>query len=474
MSASSLNAFLKKLHSELAEDSDVYRKHVTDKLRHVFTYRSTHIRKAIKVVLKEAIGKDYTKVYTNSDFRKPFDTKLKNLTETIKQNFHAAHNPNEGIIVKDIRGGVSAVFTEFHYITGKNKGKSRSNYKAILDLYKGDLNTFYESILEILNPKMGTTNKEEKYTPMPLERVSSSSDSGKAKMGKQSDVFNLGHQKLSNIEHFLNAGIHNALNEIFTDTEMPKELEGELKSKFPELGEKAYKSILAVYKNAQAGTVEVSIESKLLNIKKGGKEEQQLSRDLKKILLDMGVPELDGSDSLVAAHRKKLVKAIADPYLKMKGVKSVKVEDTKIKESGPKSISHEVETKTAKRKGSFGSKKTVAKKKEVKQTTPNLASILGFLNMKLPSIVAGNMGTPRLENRTGRFAQSVRATDVSLTTQGFPSVGYTYQKSPYGVYESTSGTRYADIDRDPRPLIDQSIREIVFQLGMGRIYTRRM
>ena len=51
-------------------------------------------------------------------------------------------------------------------------------------------------------------------------------------MQKQSDVFNLGHQNLSNIEHFLNAGIHNALNEVFNDTELPKELESELKQKF--------------------------------------------------------------------------------------------------------------------------------------------------------------------------------------------------------------------------------------------------
>ena len=93
--------------------------------------------------------------------------------------------------------------------------------------------------------------------------------------------------------------------------------------------------------------------------------------------------------------------------------------------------------------------------------------------MKLPDVVAGNMGDPRLNYRTGRFAQGVRATDISRTPQGFPSIGYTYEKSKYGQFESTSGTRFADIDRDPRPLIDRSIREIVMQLGIGRIYTRR-
>ena len=472
MSASDLNAFLIKLHDELSKDSDHYRKHVTDKIRHVFNYRSSHIRKAIKVVLQEATGEQM--VYTNKKFKEPFDKKLTKLTETLRTNFEKAHNPLEGIVVNTkIRGGVSAVFTEFHYISGKNKGQSRSNYNAILALYKDDLNDFYKEVLEILNPGKGTTNKKGEYKPQPLERVSSSSKTGTSSMGSQSDVFNLGHEKLSNIEHFLNAGIHNALNEIFTDTKLPPELKTELKQKFPELGEDAYKAILKVYKNAQAGQVDVSIESRLLNARKGGSKEQQLSRDLKAILLKMDVPNLDGSDSLVRAHRKKLVKAIADPYLKMKGLKRVKIEDTTIKESGSRSISHDIKTKNSKRKGSFGSKQTLRKKKEAKQTAPSLASILGFLNMKLPDVVAGNMGDPRLNYRTGRFSQSVRATDVSQTAQGFPSIGYTYDKSKYGQFESTSGTRFADADRDPRPLIDASIREIVMQLGMGRIYTRR-
>ena len=84
------------------------------------------------------------------------------------------------------------------------------------------------------------------------------------------------------------------------------------------------------------------------------------------------------------------------------------------------------------------------------------------------------MGEPALTNRTGRFAQSVRAVDVVQTPQGFPSIGYTYMKNRYGVYESTSGTKFSDVERDPRPLIDQSIREIAIGFGLGRLYTRRM
>ena len=84
------------------------------------------------------------------------------------------------------------------------------------------------------------------------------------------------------------------------------------------------------------------------------------------------------------------------------------------------------------------------------------------------------MGFPRLENQSGTFASSVRVTDASMTAQGFPSIGYTYQRRPYGVFESTSGSRFASVDRDPRTLISQSIREIAAELVTGRLYTRRV
>ena len=84
------------------------------------------------------------------------------------------------------------------------------------------------------------------------------------------------------------------------------------------------------------------------------------------------------------------------------------------------------------------------------------------------------MGEPRLENRTGTFASSVRVTEIQKTPKGFASIGYTYQKDPYSVFERTSGTRFASADRDPRDLIDLSIREIAQQMAIGRFYTRRV
>jgi hypothetical protein len=105
----------------------------------------------------------------------------------------------------------------------------------------------------------------------------------------------------------------------------------------------------------------------------------------------------------------------------------------------------------------------------------SLAPLYALLNAKLPRTVAENMGVPGLESRSGRFASSVRVTDVSRTAKGFPSVGYTYQRNPYQVFEMGVGnSSWATMARDPRKLIDASIREIAQELAVGRFYTRRV
>ena len=114
-----------------------------------------------------------------------------------------------------------------------------------------------------------------------------------------------------------------------------------------------------------------------------------------------------------------------------------------------------------------------APKKERANIRSSFVQLQGLLNAKLPETVAANMGAPRLENRTGTFASSVRVTEIQTTRQGFASIGYTYQKDPYSVFENTSGTRFASAERDPRKLIDKSMREVAVNLAIGRFYTRR-
>ena len=95
-----------------------------------------------------------------------------------------------------------------------------------------------------------------------------------------------------------------------------------------------------------------------------------------------------------------------------------------------------------------------------------------MLNQKLPDTIVKNMGSPALENQSGRFASSVKITDISKTPQGYPSIGYRYMKSPYQTFEP--GFRQGSTERDPRKLINASIREIAAEFAIGRFYTRRV
>ena len=100
---------------------------------------------------------------------------------------------------------------------------------------------------------------------------------------------------------------------------------------------------------------------------------------------------------------------------------------------------------------------------------------MAMINQRLPETLEKNMRAPGLENRTGRFANSVKLTDVSQTAKGFPSFGYTYERDPYQVFEVGRGkSPWATPERDPRLVIDRSIREVAAEMALGRFYTRRV
>jgi hypothetical protein len=188
------------------------------------------------------------------------------------------------------------------------------------------------------------------------------------------------------------------------------------------------------------------------------------------------ITSMEGSSTLEEKAISLVVKNLAD--IKGATVKVDKKIHPKIKRNTKGSV-----TSRGKKTGSGGSLKkrkaksntvTPGKTSKAKQSTVSTANILGLVNQKLPTRVADKMGSPRLNFQTGRFAGSVRATEVRKTKEGFASIGYRYLRNPYEVFESTSGTRFSSIARDPRSLIDASIREIAAELALGRIYTRRL
>jgi len=128
------------------------------------------------------------------------------------------------------------------------------------------------------------------------------------------------------------------------------------------------------------------------------------------------------------------------------------------------------------------SKKYIARrslqKRGTRQKSSNRLNPLALINMinkKLPGEVEKNMGLPGLESRTGRFASSAKV--VNFTEgKGVPTLDYTYQKNPYQVFEEGERGRngWASTNRDPRRLIDRSIREVAKDLALARFNTRRI
>lgn len=94
----------------------------------------------------------------------------------------------------------------------------------------------------------------------------------------------------------------------------------------------------------------------------------------------------------------------------------------------------------------------------------NLANLIPMLNQRLPEIVRQNMGQQgRLVNRTGRFAESTQIVDIGSNMV----LSYTYMKNPYQVFENHPS-------RDPRTLIDASIRELAAGIIRQKFTTRRI
>jgi len=104
----------------------------------------------------------------------------------------------------------------------------------------------------------------------------------------------------------------------------------------------------------------------------------------------------------------------------------------------------------------------------------NWNQLLPVINSRLTPTVIANMRYPSLVNRTGSFAQSAKITHVEETKEGFPTFVFDYERNPYDVFDRALGrSPWNTPQRDPRALVDKSVREVVREMAIGRFYTRR-
>ena len=199
----------------------------------------------------------------------------------------------------------------------------------------------------------------------------------------------------------------------------------------------------------------------------------------------------EGSKSFVQRIGERTAAQIADDIvLSVKGKKGVKVVKRQtFSEKKGKDVSSSFTKKSNVRqpkgkgitrkasKVAFGA--AAAKKNRSAaqaNTAPGSLELVNLLNASLTEEIIKNMGSPRLNNRKGRFADSVQVIKVNQGRGlGIPNVMYGYDMEPYGVFEVGRGKRpWANTDRDPRTLIDKSIREVAQGLAMSRLTTTRI
>lgn len=109
-----------------------------------------------------------------------------------------------------------------------------------------------------------------------------------------------------------------------------------------------------------------------------------------------------------------------------------------------------------------------------KPSQQNWSSLLPMLNNRLPPRVMANMRSPALVNRTGTFANSAQIVTVESTKSGLPTFVFDYERNPYNVFDRILGrSPWNTPERDPRALVDKSVRELVREMAIGRFYTRR-
>ena len=455
MSLSDQKRFLETFDKKLARRSAAYRRYTGNRQHHNFTVTKRALHKGVA----ETLGVGLAGHKKKGELTKQILTALEPHTLGVISKI-AANIKRRGA---DLNSVVSVVveedkphFFRAHFSASQqDNGKFRNIYKQVYTSYDKFLNDYALKVSMITEDIVGQSFGD-----------------------KAKDYFNL--------EHFLFQGIaESQVKDAIIDSVRDIASIGEA-----DVLDWLENSNLdmRIVRNTATDTMEVFIGSKVLNAKEARESrtrKQDLTKrilpDARKTVIELGqlIPGLPGSDSFIDIKRKKLLKKVSEEFVKSnKKAKvilkeSVTIQNKKTSAGKEKKRSSRGITAIALAKGA-STRGATPRRRVKKGVASSPLRLIGLINEKLPGQVAQNMGSPRLNNVTGRFASSVRVVEVATTAKGFPSFGYTYQRNPYEVFESGSGTRFSSVERDPRTLIDTSIREIAAELALGRFFTRRV
>jgi hypothetical protein len=465
MSKQSLVGFLEKINDDLTRNhttssgktvpaSEIWRSRKGNKLTTTITVNSRKLTKTIKDAVIKASNVSGNGDVLIKELGSEYTNLLNTLMSTVRGNFNTLAQTSGGItFIKGSKSGnIIRVKIE------QMEGSRRDNFTTAQKQYTDALQDFYDGFSELVGGY--------------LTRISSRKGRGEIEQKSQGQIFNLEHMRgKSNVQGFINDTIYNAIQSY--DGTM-QDLQDNAKA----LGLKTY---LNIEKNTKTGEIKVFLGSQQENVAASASEQKikaQLQKALTKALdkLKDEAFEVKGSDSLKDAKIKKVREKTLKPFKNLKHVKVTSSKSTEVKQpkSSAKLTLNGKVTTVKSGKAALKKRRTARSAKKANIASKPLQLVVK-LNKELPATVRKNMQEPGLVNRTGVFSESVRVVDAQKTPKGFPSIGYTYDAEPYGVFEMGRGAPpWATPDRDPRRVIEQSIREVAIELAIGRFYLRRL
>lgn len=455
MAKSNLTKLLANIIAEVERSSSDYRNFKSNRLIHGISINSQDVAKEVESEFKALLETDALDSTLKSAIQaesEKFTAKMYNAFKTTKE-FDPTGRRNVEVVNWE---GNSSNFS-FSLVTKKGK-KPTSIFNAFKRVKQAQQKDFNANLAKLL--KQSSSGAYDKYNS--------------TKQGK--GFLDIGHVGGSSVSAQRLAAVYGAITKFSSPTGDGGAARRNLAAEVQQALDSEKWSIQKSDKGPPIDHVYVKMESKQIN--RDNKDEVlHLNKTITSIIEKIGkkFAEVPGSDSSITKRQKIILKQFES---KLKGKKGIKLTgfDTRTVQS------HKGETsKTPSKTGkvltgaslaSKSSKRSARQKPKNRGVSSSPLALLVLINKDLSNTVADNMVGSRLNYQSGRFAESVRATDVITTARGFPSVGYTYDKFPYQTFEP--GYAQGDVNRDPRRLIDKSIREIATQFAVGRFYTRRM
>lgn len=475
MSRATLVSFLEKLDKELRGSSTTYRRETADRQTNTFVF---YPRLFVEEIRNEFKFRELLEIFETDA--------VMNFVKTEAYKILSRCNSN----AKELKGDRRAIVkSNQHYISvtleqelNEKQGKNFVNFKKLQEVYQEDITKFVLDLNEFVKKQ---TNGKSKLTKVKKEfdrsTFTNTLVNTDIEVTTGSDLVEGGHLKGQGVlESRVRDAVDIAINENYSKKASQQVFQSNMKA----LG-----IDLSVMRDDDTDTMIFTAESRVGNQTGGFKSsaiKSKLQREIKAALIRLNnstpIKDLKGSDTFEEKKTKETAIEVISNFDGIPGVTTTKPKKPKkrpkekitITKTGKVTKKNKPNIKTVKvpKIAASGAQALAKARTPRSKLSFDQMGIMAKLNSRLPAAIIDNMGDPALNNRTGRFAASVRILNIIQTPKGFPSIGYTYLKNPYQTFET--GYEQGDTEKDPRKLIDRTIRELAVEYAMGRLFTRRL